>query len=155
MKDTVKKETGEGQDTIGKGTGKGNGNGSGTGDPLSLNDLNFNTANANKYNIVTRIGVPPRFPGGEKSRERFLQKNMIYPEFAQKNKIEGPVYVTFIVEADSTITNIKILQGIGSKCDEEAVRVVGMMPKWIPGTKNGVPVRFQITMPLIFTLHSL
>jgi periplasmic protein TonB len=124
------------------------------GDTLYYGDLNIDKTGMQEFEMTTRIDKPPMFPGGEKARLAYLQKNIVYPEFAWKNKVEGPVYVTFIVEKDSTITNIQILQGIGAGCDDEAMRVVREMPRWAPGLKNGAMHRFQITMPLIFTIHT-
>lgn len=124
------------------------------GDTLYRSDLNIDSYDTEDYELLTRIDKPPMFPGGEGARIAFLQKNIVYPEFAQKNRIEGPVYVTFIVEADSSITHIQILQGIGAGCDEEALRVARAMPRWTPGIKNGEAVRFQITMPLLFTIYT-
>lgn len=104
--------------------------------------------------IYTLLDEPPAFPGGEELRMKFLQKTVIYPRFARENKVQGTVYITFIVEADGRLTNIKILQGIGSGCDEESYRVVKAMPNWIPARKNGRAVRTQVTMPLTFTLQA-
>lgn len=72
------------------------------------------------------------------------------PEVALKNKIEGRVYVTFTVETDGSITNIKVLRDIGGGCGQEAVRVVSIMPKWKPGTQRGKPVRVQFNLPIVF-----
>jgi protein TonB len=62
------------------------------------------------------------------------------------------VYVTFVVERNGNVTDVKILRGIGGGCDEEAVRVVQNMPKWEPGKQRGKPVRVQFNMPIKFTL---
>lgn len=80
----------------------------------------------------------------------FIQRNIRYPEVALKNKIEGRVYVTFTVETDGSITNIKVLRDIGGGCGQEAVRVVSIMPKWKPGTQRGKPVRVQFNLPIVF-----
>ena len=104
--------------------------------------------------IFTIISEPPAYPGGESERIHFIQKNIEYPKFARQNKIQGSVYVTFVVEKDGSLTNIKVLRGIGGGCDDEALRIVRAMPKWIPGSKNGFPVRVQITMPVTYVLQS-
>jgi protein TonB len=124
---------GNGTDTTGTGIGDGNNNGDGS--------IYFSAQQA------------PSFPGGEKARTRFLQQNIIYPPEALKKKIKGAVYVSFIVEKNGSISNVKLLKGIGYGCDEEALRVVNSMPNWIPGRQNGIPVRVQIAIPLIFTLN--
>jgi protein TonB len=67
--------------------------------------------------------------------------------------VQGKVYVTFVVEVDGSITDVKVLRGIGSGCDDEAVRVVKSMPKWVPGKQRGVPVRVQFNLPINFKLQ--
>ena len=94
----------------------------------------------------------PEFPGGMDSLKAFIERNLIYPQAARDNKIEGKVYVTFTVEADGSISNVKVLRDIGGGCGEEAVRVVKMMPKWKPGKQRGKPVRTQFNLPVTFKL---
>ncbi len=83
----------------------------------------------------------------------FLQTNLRYPEAAKDAGIQGTVFVSFVVEPDGSISNIQVLRGIGGGCDEEAVRVVGMMPKWEPGYQRGEAVRVQFNMPVRFVLN--
>jgi TonB family protein len=71
-----------------------------------------------------------------------------------KKGVTGTVYITFIIEKDGTLTNAKVLRGIGSGCDEEALRVVNMMPKWNPGEQKGKPVAVQFNLPIKFKLDS-
>jgi len=71
---------------------------------------------------------------------------------ARESGIQGTVYVTFVVERNGNVTDVKILRGIGGGCDEEALRVVQNMPKWEPGKQRGKPVRVQFNMPIKFTL---
>jgi|APHig6443718053_1056840.scaffolds.fasta_scaffold32436_2 periplasmic protein TonB len=94
----------------------------------------------------------PAFPGGDVARMKFLQDNIKYPQMARESGIQGTVYVTFVVERNGNVTDVKILRGIGGGCDEEAVRVVQNMPKWEPGKQRGKPVRVQFNMPIKFTL---
>ena len=94
----------------------------------------------------------PEFPGGRDAMIKFLSENIKYPEEARKQGISGRVYVTFVVEADGEITDIKLLRGIGGGCDEEAMRVVSIMPKWEPGYQRGVPVRVQFNLPIKYSL---
>ena len=72
---------------------------------------------------------------------------------ARESGINGRVFVTFVVETDGRVTDIKVLRGIGGGCDEEAVRVVKNMPKWDPGKQRGKPVRVQFNLPIKFTLQ--
>lgn len=94
----------------------------------------------------------PRFPGGEEARIAYMVENVTYPEEALKKKIEGVVYVSFVVERDGSISNVKVLRGIGGDCDKEAVRVVQNMPRWEPGKHRGKPVRVRFTMPIRFMI---
>jgi protein TonB len=94
----------------------------------------------------------PEFPGGEKALQEYLKDNLQYPESAKEAGIQGRVFVTFVVESDGTIRDVKVLRGIGGGCDEEAVRVVKEMPEWKPGMQRGKPVRVQYNLPIKFTL---
>jgi len=94
----------------------------------------------------------PEYPGGEEARTRFLQKNIKYPRMARESGIQGTVYVTFVVSKTGEISNVTVVRGIGAGCDEEAVRVIKLMPKWIPGRQNGKPVPVWFNFPLKFTL---
>jgi protein TonB len=103
--------------------------------------------------IFTVVEEQPGYPGGEESRIKFLQDNIKYPEEAKELGIQGKVFVTFVVEVDGSITDVRVLRGIGGGCDEEAIRVVRAMPKWVPGKQRGVPVRVQFNLPIKFTLQ--
>jgi periplasmic protein TonB len=102
--------------------------------------------------IFTAVEEQPGFPGGDEARMKFLQDNLVYPKKAKRDRIQGRVFVTYVVEKDGSISNIKVLRGIGGGCDEEAVRVIRLMPKWIPGKHEGQPVRVQFNVPIKFTL---
>jgi len=95
----------------------------------------------------------PSFPGGEKEMYRYIGKNIEYPRMAKESGISGRVFVTFVVEKDGRVTDVKVLRGIGGGCDEEAVRVIKSMPRWKPGKQRGKPVRVQYRMPIKFTLQ--
>lgn len=102
---------------------------------------------------VLYVPEMPEFPGGDAERVRFMKENLSYPEDAKTIGVTGTVYVGFVVEKDGSITQVTVLRGIGSGCDEEAVRVVQMMPKWKPGRQQGHEVRVQFTLPIKFVLH--
>lgn len=102
--------------------------------------------------IFTVVEEQPTFPGGEAARLKFLQENIVYPQIAKESGIQGTVYVAFVVERNGSVTDVRIMRGIGGGCDEEAVRVVKNMPKWSPGKQRGKPVRVAFTMPIRFTL---
>jgi protein TonB len=101
----------------------------------------------------TVVEEMPSFPGGEESRLRFLQENIQYPQVAKESGIQGTVYVSFVVDSKGKINDVRILRGIGGGCDEEAVRVIRMMPSWNPGKQAGKAVKVQFTMPIKFTLN--
>jgi TonB family protein len=94
----------------------------------------------------------PEFPGGEKGLMEYVSNNVKYPEEAKNKNIAGRVFVSFVVEKDGSINEVKVLRGIGGGCDEEAVRVIKSMPKWKPGKQNGKPVRVNFQMPFVFKL---
>lgn len=103
--------------------------------------------------IFTVVESMPTYPGGDAARMKFLQENIKYPQMARESGIQGTVYVTFVVEPDGSVSDVRVLRGIGGGCDEEAVRVIKAMPKWIPGKQRGKPVRVQFNMPIKFTLQ--
>ncbi len=100
-----------------------------------------------------KVEVMPEFPGGEDVLDEFIRKNINYPGEGIANKKEGTVYVTFIVETDGTITQIKALKGIGETFEVEAERVVKKMPKWKPGQNEGEKVRVLLSLPIEFKLN--
>lgn len=102
--------------------------------------------------IFTVVEKMPEFEGGEDKLREFLAKNIKYPSMARENGISGTVYITFVVEGDGKITDVKSLRGLGGGLTEEAIRVVKMMPNWTAGKQNGKPVRVQFTLPVKFTL---
>lgn len=103
--------------------------------------------------IFTIVEEQPSFPGGEAALMEFLAKNTVYPPMARESNIQGTVYVQFVVEPDGSVSNVKIMRGIGAGCDEEAIRVVKNMPKWKPGKQRGKPVRVYFNLPFKFTLN--
>jgi protein TonB len=102
--------------------------------------------------IFTFVEEYPEFPGGEKALYEYIKNNIRYPEVARTSGITGTVYVQFVVEKDGSISDVKVLRGIGGGCYEEAVRVVKSMPKWKPGKQRGQPVRVYYTLPIDFKL---
>ena len=109
--------------------------------------------NPDKNDVYQTVEEMPQFPGGETAMMEFVAKNIVYPEEARDKEISGRVFVKFVVEKDGSISEVKVAQGIGGGCDEEAVRVVKAMPKWKPGKQDGQPVRVSFTMPFTFKLQ--
>lgn len=92
------------------------------------------------------------FPGGIQEMMNFIKDNLKYPQQARETGTQGKVFVSFVVEKDGSLTDVKVLRDIGSGCGEEAVRVVKSMPKWKPAKQRGKPVRMQFNLPVAFTL---
>ncbi|UXE67282.1 MAG: energy transducer TonB [Chryseotalea sp. WA131a] len=107
----------------------------------------------NLDSVYSRVDVLPEFPGGMKALGKYVDgKNHYYPEQARKNKIEGKVIIQFIVNADGTSSDFKVIKGIGYGCDEAAVEAFKKMPKWKPATINGQPVKFLTQMAYLYGL---
>ena len=95
----------------------------------------------------------PAFPGGEQKLMEYVGKNIKYPQIARETGIQGRVFIGFVVEPDGSVSNVKLLRGIGGGCDEEAMRVVKSMPKWKPGKQRGKAVRVSYQIPVFFKLQ--
>jgi protein TonB len=95
----------------------------------------------------------PQFPGGEAKLMEYVAKNIKYPQIARETGIQGRVFVGFVVEPDGSISNVKLLRGIGGGCDEEAMRVIKSLPKWKPGKQRGKAVRVSYQIPVLFKLQ--
>lgn len=107
---------------------------------------------ADDQQIYAAVESMPVFPGGSAALYKFIRENLRYPKAALDKGIQGRVIITFIVETDGSISSIKVIKGIGSGCEEEAVRMIASMPRWIPGKQHGAPVRVQFNLPLRFSL---
>jgi len=94
----------------------------------------------------------PAFPGGEAKLMEYVAKNIKYPQIARETGIQGRVFVGFVVEPDGSISNVKLLRGIGGGCDEEAMRVIKSLAKWKPGKQRGKAVRVSYQIPVVFKL---
>jgi periplasmic protein TonB len=90
--------------------------------------------------------------GGYEAFYKYVKKELKYPSQARRMGVEGKVYVQFIIERDGSLTDVKVMKGIGAGCDEEAVRVLSQSPSWQPGKQRGRPVRQRMVMPLVFKL---
>ncbi len=104
------------------------------------------------YSFVS-MENPPAYPGGIEKFYKFLGDNIKYPPMAQENNIQGNVFVSFTVEKDGSLTDIKIDRKLGYGTDEEAVRVLKLSRRWNPGMQNGKPVRVKYNIPIKFSLN--
>ncbi len=96
----------------------------------------------------------PEYPGGMTGLKKYLRDNVDYPKVAHENNITGTVVVYFVVEVDGSVSDVKIITGIGGGCDEEAIKTVMEMRKWKPGMNGGHPVRVGTKLPITFNLGS-
>lgn len=95
----------------------------------------------------------PMFPGGEKALVTCLKENLKYPTVPAENGIQGRVIVLFKVEADGSLTDVRIGGSVDPSIDREALRLVKAMPKWIPGKQDGKPVPVKFQLPITFSLN--
>ena len=102
--------------------------------------------------IFTVVEESAEFPGGMQELYNYIKKSLVYPQQARETGTQGRVFVTFVVEKDGSLTDVKVLRDIGSGCGEEAIRVVKSMPKWKPAKQRGKAVRMQFNLPISFTL---
>ena len=130
------------------------------------------------YDLVA-IQMQPGFPGGDKALTEFISKNTTYPTLAKENSVQGKVFVTFIIDKTGDVTNVNLYKGVNKKpkqqtipnstdslnekklalyaegakqLDEEALRVVRLLPKWSPGKQNDKAVRVRYILPFVFKL---
>jgi len=94
----------------------------------------------------------PEYPGGDEARVKFIYHNLQYPSDAKAKRIQGTVFVTFVIDTAGNVRDAEILKGMGYGCDEEALRVVRLMPRWNPGKQSGKAVRVQFNMAIKFSL---
>lgn len=94
--------------------------------------------------------IEPQFPGGRKELVKYMDENMVHPPEMRKLGIEGEVVVEFFVERSGVISGVNVVKSLSKEFDDEAIRLVRNMPRWVPGTKNKTPARFKMTMPINF-----
>jgi TonB family protein len=124
---------------------------------VAQNEDNKGTIKVKKpvtISVRDSIGELPRFPGGTIAMNNFIASNVIYPDSAKSNGINGTCYISFTINTDGSISNVKVLRGVSgcSECDKEAVRVIKLMPAFIPASKNGQAIRVQYNLPINFRL---
>ncbi|MBY0426383.1 MAG: TonB family protein [Cytophagales bacterium] len=102
--------------------------------------------------IFLVVEQQPEFPGGIQEMMKFIQKNVKYPAQAKNMGIEGKVFIQFVVNSMGDITGVTLVKGIGYGCDDEALRVVNIMPRWTPGKQNGKSVSVRYSIPISFKL---
>lgn len=116
--------------------------------------INTDTVPADNSQVLTAVEIEPQFPGGNAAFGQYLAQNIHYPDVDKKNNVQGRVIITFVVESDGSLSGIKVLRGVSSTIDAEAIRVLSLSPKWKAGVQNGRVVRVQYTVPIKFALPS-
>lgn len=120
---------------------------------FSTKDItNIKIKKVDNDSIYQIVEVMPEFPGGVDKMMDYLSKNIKYPEAAKEKGISGRVFLSFVIEKDGAVSDVKVAKGIGKECDDEALRVVKAMPKWKPGLMKGKPVRVSYMLPIFFKL---
>lgn len=118
--------------------------------PELLKDTTVNTAQTDKpFFSVEKM---PEYPGGDKALMDFFFRNIRYPASAVEKKIQGRVTLRFVVNKTGNVENIEVIRGLNEACDAEAIRVIKLMPKWIPGVQKGENVSVYFTVPILFKL---
>jgi len=106
---------------------------------------------AGSISVVAQTGQP-QYPGGLPAIEAFLTQQLIYPEQAHKQGVEGRVVVSFMVNELGRVVSPRIIKSVHPALDSEAVRVVQLMPRWQPGTKDNQPIVAAVALPIVFEL---
>ena len=128
---------------------------------FALQAINAQEYRSNGKKVVEEEAIPvqlveekPSFMGGDANYfSKWVNENLVYPEIAKENGVQGRVTLQFTIRKDGTITNVKVLRGVEPSLDKEAVRVVSMSPKWKPGIQDDHPVSVTYTFPVIFQLR--
>jgi TonB family protein len=102
--------------------------------------------------IHAKPDVDPQFPGGQEKLLQHMQTHIRYPLAARNARVQGTVFVKYIVEPSGEISNVQIMRSVSPELDEEAMRVVNLMPKWEPGLKDGAAVGVQYVLPVRFVM---
>lgn len=117
-------------------------------------DFKDEEADMEEEEIFVIVEDMPGFGGGDSNKFReYIARNLRYPEIAAENGIQGRVFVSFVVEPDGRVSNVRVVRGVDPSLDREAVRVVESSPRWTPGKQRGKPVRVSFTFPIIFVLQ--
>ena len=101
------------------------------------------------FRIVQQM---PEFPGGGSAFIQWLTRQLRYPPLAQSQRIQGRVVVSFIVNKDGSIADVKLEKSVNAMLDREALRVIRMMPRWKPGVHNNQPCRTMVAVPVVFKI---
>ena len=121
-------------------------------DTSSKTKITTKSVSKDDEKVFTEVEQLPVFPGGEDALMKFLSTNIHYPASAAEKRIEGRVILRFIVRKTGEVSDVEVIRGLSPDCDQEAIRVISMIPKWPPGRQNGRDVSVYFTIPLKFML---
>jgi periplasmic protein TonB len=99
------------------------------------------------------VEEPPQFPGGDAALLRYVAENLRYPEVAVENRVQGRVFLKFVVNSDGSVDRVEVIKGVDPALDAEAKRVIGTLPRFRPGKQNGVSVPVFFTIPVLFEIR--
>lgn len=125
-------------------------------EPISLAAENINTEALyeGKLHDLGSVDIAPEYPGGQLALGKFLGSKLRYPARARENKVQGKVYIGFVVGKNGDLGDFKVIRGIGAGCDEEAIRVLRSSPSWKAGIAKGKAVRTAYVLPITFQLFN-
>ncbi len=122
-------------------------------DDSTTKTVTTNDVSDNNSEVFDEVEKAPEYPGGQEAMGQFFSKTVKYPKVALENGVQGTVYVEFVVDPTGKVTKPSIVQSVSSELDAEALRVVGLMPKWTPGEQDGKAVSVRMTLPVKFKLQ--
>ena len=126
-------------------------------DDIKVDDVVISTEDDKSLGVEIKeyvVEQKPTFQGGDANTfTKWVFSKIIYPEIAKENGVQGRVTLQFTIETDGSVKNVKVLRGVDSSLDKEAIRVVSSSPKWKPGMQRNKPVRVKYTFPVVFQLR--
>jgi TonB family protein len=117
---------------------------------LGFQNSSAQSSAVDENSVYTKVEKMPEYPGGQVALVKFISKNVKYPTKYKKAKVNGRVFVSFVIDKTGKVTMAKIVKSLNEECDAEALRVISKMPNWIPGEKNGEKVAVQFGLPVNF-----
>jgi TonB family protein len=105
-----------------------------------------------KQETNSEMDEMPEYKGGQEALFQFVKDNIVFPEEAKKNGVQGKVFVSFVIDEFGAVTESRITRSVNPVLDKEALRVVKQMSEWVPGKKEGKPVKVSMTLPIMFAL---
>lgn len=118
----------------------------------SIHYINIGIGDGQEGDVFEIVEEMPEFPGGQNELNKFIDKNLHYPEIAYKKGLQGNVIVQIIIDKDGSVTKPKIIRSLEPSLDNEALRIIGLMPKWKPGKQREKVLKVRYTFPIQFKI---